>query len=290
MVISLQYVLTLHFYRFEHMQKDIQKAVKKPFYPTKCDVEVNGYYLAKDPEGDDYCRIKVTSLEKEKADCFYVDYGDQHWNNVSNIIFLSDELITQLPFQVIECRLFGVKPVLDCWSPEANDMLYEYCFEPNTDYFRTLYTKIHKIETPRLTQGSKYAVLLIDTINSKPTLVNNVIIDCGIAIGVDSEDLNVEILLSKVNTDEKEENEEEEIEEIRAVQSEQETETDEDDGLDRTIWDFQVFDIKKIWTGKQLEVCRNDGDVFAEHLLISSLSESEINSALNNQKKSPDLF
>lgn len=238
------------------MQKDIQKAIKKPLYPANCEVEVNCCYLAKDPEGDDYCRVKVTSIKEDIADCFYVDYGDQQFVNVSQLIYLSDELITQLPFQVIECRLFGVKPVLDCWSPEAIDILYEYCFEPHTDYFRTLYIKICNTETSRLTQGTKFAVLLIDTMNSKPVLINNIMIDCGFAIDVDTEVLDKDMSLSMTNHDEEDEDDDAEEEDGQSyeVEDEQESGDEDDNGLDRTVWDWQVFDIKKIWTGQKLEV------------------------------------
>lgn len=245
---------TIFISRFEHLQKDVQKALKKPFYPTEFKVALNGCYLAKDPEGTDYCRVKVTSINEQTADCFYVDYGDQQFVNISQLKFLSNELITQLPFQVIECRLFGVNPTLDLWSPEAVDILYEYCFEPGTDFFRTLYSVISKKETARLTGGEKYAVVLMDMTNSKPVMINSIMIECGLGVAADSEDLNRELPAITVRNEEESE-EEEEIEEIqRVVEAEIEEEADEDDGLDQMEWDVQIFDFKRLCSGQTIDV------------------------------------
>lgn len=218
--------------------------------------------MAKDPDGDDYCRVKVTSIKENIADCFYVDYGDQQFVDVLQLIHLSDRLITQLPFQVIECRLYGVKPILDCWSPEAVDILYEYCFEPQTDYFRTLYTKICNTETSRLTQGTKYALLLIDTMNSKPVMVNSVIIDCGFAVAVDSEHLDKEISINVNNSQEEEDgSEEEDVVDEQNYEVAEKQEGDDDDkdfGVDKTLWDVQIFDIKKFFTQEDINVSTID--------------------------------
>lgn len=105
--------------------------------------------------------------------------------------------------QVIECRLFGIAPVLDVWSSEATDILYdEYCYEPGTDYFRTLYSVICKKERACHTD-QKYAILLIDSSKMKNVIINNLTIECGLAVCDSNEDLSsVEIPRINVVCDE----------------------------------------------------------------------------------------
>lgn len=82
------------------MENEIQEEIKKPFYPTDFKVEAGKYYLAKDLETENYSRAKVVEVRENIAKCFFVDYGDERWIDVSEIKYLSNEFIVKLPFQV----------------------------------------------------------------------------------------------------------------------------------------------------------------------------------------------
>lgn len=94
-------VITHHFhFRFRNYQKEIQCEIHKPLYKNDFDVVVGKYYLAKDLEGPDYCRIKITDINKDIVNCFYVDFGDTASVKIDELKYLTDGQIQKLPFQV----------------------------------------------------------------------------------------------------------------------------------------------------------------------------------------------
>ena len=54
-------------------------------------------------------RGKILAHEGEEYDVFYVDYGDREWVKMEHLrAFPSRSL--NIPFQAMECSLFGLKP------------------------------------------------------------------------------------------------------------------------------------------------------------------------------------
>lgn len=123
-------------FRVEQLERDILKELDKPIFKRSCPVEVNKHYLALDEKEGKYSRVQVIAVDEGVANCYFVDYGDQEFIKIENIKVLPDKYLTCLPFQAIECRLYGVQPVLDYWCTEATDILYDYCYVPGTELFR----------------------------------------------------------------------------------------------------------------------------------------------------------
>ncbi|KAF5288060.1 hypothetical protein FQR65_LT12110 [Abscondita terminalis] len=193
---SLFYVRLKKFYDlFLNLQKEIQEIISKPFYPQVTEVHIDGCYLAKDPEGDDFARVIVKDVVGDFIHVFFVDYGDYATIEKTDLKHLPNELITKLPFQVIECRLYGVDPIDAQWSVNAIHKFFDFVFEPNTDYFRTLYTTSCKQEESIATGGMKYSVLLVDNFKNDFVIVNRFLIDIEEAVPIKDEDINVEFSL-----------------------------------------------------------------------------------------------
>ncbi|KAJ8972982.1 hypothetical protein NQ317_019013 [Molorchus minor] len=167
--------------------KKFKGPLKKPKYPKLNDVEIGTICLAKDPEGE-YSRVIVQNIDADKALCFFVDFGDEIAVEISELKHIHKEFITKLPFQAIQCRLHGVKPILNDWQNDVVDILYDYAMEPYTDIFRTLYIKpCLKEENSLLPRQKRYSVVLKDGFGEKKVLVNNLLIECGLA-GSDPEE------------------------------------------------------------------------------------------------------
>ncbi|VEN46583.1 unnamed protein product [Callosobruchus maculatus] len=166
------------------LNKDIQQAIKKPHYPKLKEVKPGTICLAKDPASEDYNRCIVLKNDEQQALCFFVDFGDEAVLPISDLKYLSNEFITKLPFQGIQCKLFGVKPVFEEWSAEVTDLLYEYHTEPHTDIFRSLYVKVCSKEKTTISDYylNKYSILLKDGFGKKNSLINDLSIDCGLAL------------------------------------------------------------------------------------------------------------
>lgn len=90
-------------------------------------------------------------------------------------------------FKAIECRLFGIQPAFYDWCQEATDILYDYCFEPDSDYYRTLYAVVCSHEAAKLTNSKKYNILLLDNLNGRTISIGNLMLDCGFAANVETE-------------------------------------------------------------------------------------------------------
>ncbi|KAI4470751.1 hypothetical protein MML48_1g08768 [Holotrichia oblita] len=189
---------------FQQLQCDIQLVMKQPFYPKIKDIFINNCYLAQDPEGDEYARVIVRNIEDDMVDCFFVDFGDYTKVQRGELKFLPDDLIARLPFQAIECSLFGVEPILDCWAYEATDIFYDHCFETNTDIYKNLYIKYFKLTQPEKTERNIYSVILLDYVSDKPIFINNILIDCGFAATVKDEPL-IDLTLPNLREDLEEE-------------------------------------------------------------------------------------
>ncbi|XP_023310891.1 putative ATP-dependent RNA helicase TDRD12 [Anoplophora glabripennis] len=165
------------------LQKEIQASLKKVNYPKLQNVEIGTICLAKDPEGLDYARTVVKIVEDNKALCFFVDFGDEAVVDITDLKYIHNKFITKLPFQSIQCRLQGIKPVLDEWQSDINNILYKYATEPDSDIFRLLFVKIcGKEENSINPRQNRYSVLLKDGFGEKNVLINTLLVDCGVAV------------------------------------------------------------------------------------------------------------
>lgn len=196
--------LCKHEILFNKLTDEIQNIVKQPDYIQQVDVFEGRCYLAKDPKGEQYARVIVNKIDNNIAECFFVDYGDYGFIPKTELKYLSDNLLTKLPFQVIECSLFGVRSIEKQWSENAIDLLYEYATEPDSDLMRYLNVKVIQTDFPNVTKGRKYSVLLIDS-HIEKSIINKVLIDKNLAVGVKGENLD-QVDFEKLKIDEVQEN------------------------------------------------------------------------------------
>ncbi|XP_046545484.1 uncharacterized protein LOC124255630 [Haliotis rubra] len=96
------------------------------------DVTVGDMVAAPFDQDPSWYRARVVGFETDRADLYYVDYGDNCWVSRDQLrqlryVFLPDFL--SLPFQAIECKLANVKPKGGEWSEEAIEVFEEltYC-------------------------------------------------------------------------------------------------------------------------------------------------------------------
>ena len=172
-------------FRLVNLEKDIQRSVETEFPDKTLKVEIGKYYLAPDPRGKAYSRVKVLNAENDKVLVFYVDYGDEAIVDVSSIKILPTGFLTKLPFQAIQCRLYGLRPSFGEWDEETTDVLYKYMLEPESDVFRSLYVSDEsKDDSDMIRTKVKYSVLLKDGYSDKNVLINQLLLDCGYAISI----------------------------------------------------------------------------------------------------------
>ncbi|GLV41459.1 Brother of Yb [Carabus blaptoides fortunei] len=216
---------------FNRLIEDIDSEMNKPFFPTICTVVEGQCYLAKDPEGDKYHRVLVTGIIDDQAECLFVDFGDYATVPVAELKFLTNEFIEQLPFQIIECKLWGIKPKNPRWSTRVTDFLYEFTIDPDSSLLRKLQVKIMGHDTPEVTGYKKYSVILINTLGSN-SIVNKQIVDRGYALR--TENLDVVDYEKLVKT------------EPLSEHSDDEQSTDENHS-DDSEWEFQSADPAKFF-------------------------------------------
>ncbi|XP_072397855.1 uncharacterized protein [Diabrotica undecimpunctata] len=164
------------------LQNEIQQSLKKPNYPKLKEVNAGGVYLAKDPGGIEYGRVIVLKKEEDRALCFYVDFGDESVIPIEELKYIQDVFVTKLPFQCIQCRLYGINLLGDTWDEEVTNIFYNYAFEPGTDIFRSLYVQVYEKENCDSLTPVKYAVIFKDGFGDKNVLVNKLLIECGMAL------------------------------------------------------------------------------------------------------------
>lgn len=181
-------------FRLENLEKEIQDAVEKEIPDKDLNVEVGKYYLALDPRTASYARVSILSIENSTAWCYFVDYGDEALVEVANLKLLPSKFLTRLPFQAIQCRLFGVSPAFSEWEDEATDILYKYMFEPDSDIYRPLYVQVMgKDDCKTIRAKTTYSVLMKDGFDENETLINQLLLDCGFATSLFEKIVDFEI-------------------------------------------------------------------------------------------------
>lgn len=145
------------FDRISALQTDINEAVnnKTVTHVTRATVET--VCLAIAPEGNNYNRVLITKVEDQTADVFYVDYGGYYTVKIETLLTIPSNLITKLPFQVIECNLSGFEDIVEI------DDINKF----NNRFLQLTNTKIHlkvlsSSKNAKLTGGSNYEVVLFN--------------------------------------------------------------------------------------------------------------------------------
>lgn len=163
------------------LQKEIQNTINKPNYPQCHYTDPGDLCLARVPDDSEYNRALILKVENGNALCFFVDFGDEVVVPISDLKHIGDKFITKLPFQSIQCSLHGIKAVLNEWQEDATNILYKYSVEPQTDIFRSLFVKVCGKATSIIMNQNKYFVVLKDGFGEKNVLINQLLIDCGVA-------------------------------------------------------------------------------------------------------------
>ncbi|XP_068621938.1 putative ATP-dependent RNA helicase TDRD12 [Battus philenor] len=160
---------------------EIQKFVRENGEPLN-ELKEGNIVLAMFPDDATYERARIdVVIDENKVNCFFVDQGD--WREVSrqNIVAIKEEFITRLPFQAIECRLVGVKPVGCQWTDFSTNWFCDKCYDDSSDTVKSLYVKYFTKEEASFTEGNKYSVLMIDTNSDQDVIINQLLIDVNLA-------------------------------------------------------------------------------------------------------------
>lgn len=173
------------------------------------------YYLAKEPVEDRYTRVLIIRIKGDNALCFSVDYGDEAVVPLKDIRYLSNYLIKKLPFQAIQCRLFGISPIE---GDDAVDILYKkFTFETDSKFYRTLYAQCVLYEKG-VNKGQSFFSILLKDVVEKPILLNQLFIDCGWAALIPGATIrDFEVLFTESEEDSYTEEESNDIEKIKEI-------------------------------------------------------------------------
>ncbi|XP_066253604.1 putative ATP-dependent RNA helicase TDRD12 [Euwallacea similis] len=164
------------------LEQDIQKAVVKPFYPTFQDSEVFNCCLVRDTVENKYVRGMILNISNGKAEILCVDYGDVINEDVASLKHISNEMISKLPFQSIQCSMYGITSIKDQWSDSATDLLYTMAFKEGLD-LRPLFIKVVSKQDNNIVQKQySYSIIMKDSLGHH-ALVNKLLIDYGFARG-----------------------------------------------------------------------------------------------------------
>lgn len=97
--------------RINALQKDIDEVINNNTVDQLTCATVGTVCLALSPEGNKYNRAFVKQVKDQIVNILYVDYGEFCQVNIENLLTIPSNLITKLPFQVIECNLSGFKDI-----------------------------------------------------------------------------------------------------------------------------------------------------------------------------------
>ena len=86
-------------------------------------VEVGAFCAVKCVEEEKWCRGRVTGVDGDNVEVFYVDHGNADTIDASSVLSLHK--FAALPAQAAPCRLAGVTPVGSEWSDDAVELFTE---------------------------------------------------------------------------------------------------------------------------------------------------------------------
>lgn len=129
--------------------------------------------VAQFPDDGLFYRARIEDLNESKVRCFFVDHGD--WRSVDSIYLfpITNEIIAKLPFQAIECRLLGLKPVGEAWSDMSTNYMCDLCYLGDDLELKELYAWYYLKDKAICTSGFRYAVVVVDTMSEEEDMVVN---------------------------------------------------------------------------------------------------------------------
>ncbi|CAK1593415.1 unnamed protein product [Parnassius mnemosyne] len=207
--------------------KDIQKYVNE-ISDSLCDVKEGDIVLAMFPDDSTYERARIDAIiDKNKVTCFFVDQGDWREVLIKHLVPIKEDFITILPFQAIECRLVGVRPVGNEWTDFTTNWFCDNCYDHDSDCLKHLYVKYFTKEKAEFTEGNKYGIVLIDTNSEQDVIINQLLIDRNLAQENEAEINylnefqvnNLNVVENKLNKDESFEEDEETCEKHAVIES-----------------------------------------------------------------------
>ncbi|XP_025416828.1 putative ATP-dependent RNA helicase TDRD12 [Sipha flava] len=141
------------------LQKDIDEAINSnTVYQLTC-ANVGTVCLALSPEENKYNRALVKQVKDQIVNILYVDYGEFCQVKIKNLLTIPSNLITKLPFQVIECNLSGFK---DISQTDIIDQFVDRFFHlTNTNL--CLYV-LSSSTNAKLTGGNYYEIVLFNNV------------------------------------------------------------------------------------------------------------------------------
>lgn len=84
------------------------------------DIKIGDIIAAPFNMDESWYRVRVVSLENDQVHVYYLDFGDVSVHSKDSVCSLKPEYVSALPFQAVECSLFGVNPIEgEEWSDEA---------------------------------------------------------------------------------------------------------------------------------------------------------------------------
>jgi len=152
------FVINIQFHeRVIALQKDIDDAISNTTIEKLTCATVGNICLALAPGENKYNRVIIQKINGQKADVFFVDYGEFYEVEIDGLLTIPSSLITKLPFQVIECSLSGFNDIL------PRDIVDQF----NNRLLELTNTKIHlkvlsSTTVSKFTVGSHYEVVLFN--------------------------------------------------------------------------------------------------------------------------------
>ncbi|XP_050678766.1 putative ATP-dependent RNA helicase TDRD12 isoform X2 [Leptidea sinapis] len=166
--------------------KDIKKYIDSNPTPLE-EVEVGDIVIAKFPEDSVYERARVDSVNDDRIKCFFVDQGSWCVLPLQGIYPITENIINQLPFQSIECRLLGVQAPGNTWTDYSINWLDDICKDIDNGDPKHLFVKCFAKERTEFTGGNKYVINLIDTNTEQDIVINKLMISLNLAKATENE-------------------------------------------------------------------------------------------------------
>lgn len=156
----------------DDIQIHIEDLIRKCIYLKEIteDMMASTFYcLAKFPSDQQIYRARVENMVDDLTSqnkiykCFFVDHGDYSNIKLDDMFPISAKFISRMPFQAIECSLFGSRAPEEGWTEPAADALYDQSFRDDLVSLKILLARYYNKTPAEVTGGNKYTVMLYDT-------------------------------------------------------------------------------------------------------------------------------
>lgn len=233
------------------LQRDINKAIEdETVTQLTCATEGTVCLAVSPNENKIYNRAIIKQINDYTANIFYVDYGEYYKVQIESLLSIPENLITKLPFQVIECKLSGFNDILE---PDVLNQ-FNNCFLQLTD---EIHLKVLSISMDsEITGGNLYEVVLFNNdLNVNVKMAN----EFNMVIEVDNTQIqNILSLNLKFNE----------------YESEEEEETIEEDEINNQIALLKTL-IKKSNETEEKQIILNTQDLSSDVIVNKSIETNE---------------